>query len=785
MRACLAILIDSFREAAASRILWIALATIVVVLLALSPLGFKTATSTQLRPFELVDTERFLRTLAEGKAAPDTAAGHLWSLLSDDQKKNVNEWINPEAPVAAQPADRHGPPRPGRLQSKVLDVINQQLKKPEFYKAEAWASVKMDDSLKAADAASLPVEELAAKNLKRLARAFPQSMDVQGDLSVSLSYGTMVLFGPLEGAPSQTERLIDETTIVILSVFLGFFGVFSSLLITASIIPRTFEPGEISLLLSKPIRRSVLFVTKFFGGCAFTLLCATVLVTGIWLLLWARFGLWRPELLLCIPLYVFLFAVYFSVSALAGVIWKNPTVSLILVVLFWIVVTTTGAVYGFMTDGYFQTQRIVEVTAAGDEVFVVDGARKIRRWDSEAADWKTACDDGRGNSLLRLLQQLQFKGIRPRIVMNEDGSKLVAVQSETSRFGDAAPGTLFTGAEDNDYIREIETTTPEPVFGVFVNKDGQMILPGTRSVYRFIGVSDQVKKTQAFFKRMPFGLFNAPPSQAFEILAARETRPLRGDAAVAFNLSNDSLVYWDHGTLSVQNREADGKYTAGATRTFDPPQSAIVASGGEFVLYAAADGTVRALDRTTLDTIAEMNLPTGEKPRFAEFATDGSWGVVLTHSGKIVTFGGREKSFVDWTPQENGRVSAIRFDVSGRLMVADGRRTISFYEYGASAPVRSLKGQTAWPYDVYDYAVLPLYRLLPKPSEVNNMVRYLVTGENSEVVGENSSSSANAMSEDLSQQRVTFDVRKSFLSNLAFIVVMLTVGCVYLMRQDF
>lgn len=785
MRACLAILIDSFREAAASRILWIALVAIVVVLLALSPLGLTTAASTQLRPFELVDTERFLRTLAEGKKTPETPAGHFWSLLSDDQKKNVDEWLSPEVPAASQPAERQGPPRRGRLQSKVLSVINQQLTKPEFYNAEAWAAVKMDDALKAADDPSLTADALAAKNLKRLTRAFPQSMDVQDDLSMSLSYGTMVLFGPLEGAPSQTERLIDETTILILSVFLGFFGVFSSLLITASIIPRTFEPGEISLLLSKPIRRSVLFVTKFFGGCAFTLLCATVLVTGIWLLLWTRFGLWRPELLLCIPLYVFLFAVYFSVSALAGVIWKNPTVSLILVVVFWIIVTTTGGIYGFMTDGYFQTQRIVEVTAAGDEVFVVDGARKIRRWDAATADWKTACDDGRGNSLLRLLQQLQFKGIRPRIVTNVDGSKLVAVQSETSRFGDAAPGTLFTGAKDNDYIREVETTTPEPVFAVFVNKDGQMILPGTRSVYQFIGVSDQVKKTQAFFQRMPFGLFNAPPTQAFEILASREAKPLRGDAAVAFNLSNDSLVYWNHGTLSVQNRLADGKYVDGATRTFAPPQSAIIATGGEFVLSAAADGTVTALDRTTLDTIAEMKLPAGEKPRFAEFATDGSWGVVLTHGGKVVTFGGREKSFVPWVPQENGRVSAIRFDASGRLMIADGRRTVSFYDYDSAAPVNSLKGQTAWPYDVYDYAVMPLYRLLPKPSEVNNMVRYLVTGENSEVVGEDSGSSSNAQGEDLSQQRVVFDVRKSFLSNLAFIVAMLTAGCVYLMKQDF
>ncbi len=67
MRACLAILIDSFREAAASRVLLIALLAIVVVLVALSPLGLTTSVSTQLRPFELIDTERFLRSLMEGK----------------------------------------------------------------------------------------------------------------------------------------------------------------------------------------------------------------------------------------------------------------------------------------------------------------------------------------------------------------------------------------------------------------------------------------------------------------------------------------------------------------------------------------------------------------------------------------------------------------------------------------------------------------------------------------------------------------------------------------------
>ena len=61
MRACLAILKDAFREAAASRILWLALGAIALVLAALAPMGLKSVPSTRLRPFELVDAEGLLK----------------------------------------------------------------------------------------------------------------------------------------------------------------------------------------------------------------------------------------------------------------------------------------------------------------------------------------------------------------------------------------------------------------------------------------------------------------------------------------------------------------------------------------------------------------------------------------------------------------------------------------------------------------------------------------------------------------------------------------------------
>lgn len=785
MRACLAILKDSFREAAASRILWIALLGIMVILLALAPLGLSTMMSTQLRPFELVDTERFLKTLQEDRRSSDTPSAHIWSLLSDDEKTSVENWLKPPEEENPSGNERSGPPRRGRIQSQVLDTVNALLTRSDFYKAENWAKVEMDEELKAADTAAVTGDLLAARNLKRLARAFPQSIDIQDETSLSLTYGTMTLFGPLRAPLEQTAKLIDSTIIAILSVFLGFFGVFSSLLVTSTIIPRTFEPGEISLLLSKPVRRSVLFVTKFIGGCAFTLLCASVLVAGVWILLWFRFNLWRPELLLCIPLYVFLFAIYFSVSALAGAIWRNATVSLILVVAFWVVVTTAGAIQGFMENLYIRSQQIVEVTASGGEVFVVDGSKTFSRWDEDTKDWVKVFEQRGENSFQMAMARMLRSAVRTRPVVSPDGQKIASLQPEFSRFGGASPASLVTGEKDSNFSRVVEAIAPDSVFAVFQTSDGKYILPGTRGVYRFVGVSEQARKSQAFLQGLFGGLLPSNSSKAFETLTAPDMESIRGDASVTFNHTDNSIAVWNNGKLSKLIYTEDGKYAAGPAKEFEPRQAAIIAAEGQFILCAKADGSLTVLDSSTLEVIAEGAIPKGDKPKATELSRDGRWGVVMTHSGHIVAFDGNDKKFVGWKPLENASVSAISFDSAGQLIVANGRRSISFYEPFSASPARVVNGNVEWPYRVYDYVVNPLYRVLPKPSELDNAVRYLVTGEKSVVIDANEGEPNNAASEDLNQQRVTFDLWASFWSNLGFIAVMLFAGSVYLIRRDF
>jgi hypothetical protein len=776
MRAIVAILKDSFREAAASRVLWIALIAIVVVLVALAPLSLESSVSNRLRARELADAEEFLQSLHAGKGTEQNPAAHLWGLLSDSQKANVEEWLK---------AGDEGPNRGGRgIQSQVLNLINGLVQNPKFYEPERWTGVILDDDLKPADNSSVASRQRVNRNIRRLAAAFPQSIVVDDLEVIALHYGPIPTNVPIPVPPSLKYQLIDGAIIFVLSVFLGFFGIFASLLVTAGMIPKTFEPGEISLLLSKPVRRSVLFITKFFGGCVFTLICASLLVGGVWILLWIRFDLWRPELLLCIPLYVFLFAIYFSVSALAGAIWRNAIVSLALVVAFWIVLTTAGTVQGIL-GLYLTSQQISEITVTGDEVFVVDASRNVARWDAEGNDWSAIlADDGRAN-FGQSMQRLMSTGTRPRVVANQDGSRIYSLEPNLGRSGGASAATLISGEKESQYQKVSEGATSEPVFGLFRARNGDVILAGTQSISRFAGLTDKEKQSREFLSRMFGGIIPASSSKAFEVLSPKFAPTIGGGAGAGFNHSDDSIVIWDKGKLTTWIRGEDGKYAAGASRDFSDKQSAVIASGGNLILCAKADGSIVVLNKSTLETIAEGSLPVGEKPKVAEFAQDGSWGVVMSHGGNVVLFGGESMAFVSWTPAEQGSVSAVSFAPNGELVLADGRRSVAWYRLSSSEPVRTLHGSTGLPYYAYDYFIEPLYWVLPKPSELDNAVRALVTGERTVVLGENNSEADETGSENLQQTRISFNLWASFWSNLGFVAVMLLAACIYLHRKDF
>ena len=165
-------------------------------------------------------------------------------------------------------------------------------------------------------------------------------------------------------------------------------GVFVAILVTASIIPNMFDAGSVNLLFSKPISRPLMYLAKFFGGCAFVLINATYLIIGLWLVVGWRFGVWHERFLYAIPVLMFLFAVYYSVSAFAGLIWRNTIMCVVASILFWLLCFTVGQVHDIMELLMNQPRRVVKITAAGDAILTVSESGSVQCWTPDLQSWR-------------------------------------------------------------------------------------------------------------------------------------------------------------------------------------------------------------------------------------------------------------------------------------------------------------------------------------------------------------------------------------------------------------
>jgi hypothetical protein len=114
-------------------------------------------------------------------------------------------------------------------------------------------------------------------------------------------------------------------------------------------------PGDV-LMLSKPIGRTRLFITKFISGLLFTALQVTVFALLAFLVIGIRGGEWEWGLFVVVPLMVVFFSYLFSVQAVVGMITRSPIASVIVTLLFWIFVFLIDAGERFTMVGVISSR---------------------------------------------------------------------------------------------------------------------------------------------------------------------------------------------------------------------------------------------------------------------------------------------------------------------------------------------------------------------------------------------------------------------------------------------
>jgi hypothetical protein len=120
-------------------------------------------------------------------------------------------------------------------------------------------------------------------------------------------------------------------------------GLLLALVWTAGFLPTFLEPNSVTVLLAKPAPRWCLLAGKYLGVLTFVAFQAAVFVGGTWLALGLRTGVWGPYAggsfvpvyLLCVPVLLIHFAIFYGFSTLLAVLTRSAVGSVLGSIIFW------------------------------------------------------------------------------------------------------------------------------------------------------------------------------------------------------------------------------------------------------------------------------------------------------------------------------------------------------------------------------------------------------------------------------------------------------------------
>ncbi|WP_425616050.1 ABC transporter permease subunit [Anatilimnocola sp. NA78] len=772
MRPYLAIVKDSFREALHSRVLWIVLIIITIFLLAVSPLSYQQTLTIGINEGDISwsDFTAQLRKVEDGSAS--RGVQRIWSLLSTSGQQAVRDY----QPLPSQPQFKDIKAH-NEVTEPLIKELNTILKREDLYQSTAFstASLRTEGKEMLRRQKDLTSEELQRLNRLLLESAFGDAIDRSPATSLQLQYAT---YNVSPALPISKPLLV--TTVRTLLPFLvdkGLLaiGLLVAIVVTAPAIPHTFETGSLHLLLSKPVSRSLLYISKFFGSCAFVLLCGTYLFIGLFLVLGARWAVWEPRLMWCIPIYTFVFAVYYSVAAFAGLVWRNVIVSILVAILFWTLCFTVG-ISKLTIEASMDKFRVRRIVPAGKELVVVDGTNTPLAWDADKKHWeivflsKELRDAHPYITLLAKLPDLHGP------VYDPQENRLVAAMISMTN----GQQTIASASADDGFVYRDGPAAPQPTLGLINEPDGQPLLFTGQGLFRPQGdLSSKKDEITVMGYKIPFTtrgpLRDAGPSpaQTWE------------DPFTATFGPDGTLYTYSRGKLQSYSKRSDGKYKPEKSEKFGARRQrrGWIAASQSTLLVAFRDGTIELRDPQTLELRKTVELQTSNSPRVVTSSPDGKWLAVILENRTLWLLPDGKDEFERARVTGQGDLSAVRFTKEGKLLVCDLVDRVTEYEVGTWKQTRQLQPPMHLQTITYHYLINPIYTVCPKPGEFYKTITHLLVEKPKAKAADEAEEGEQAG--EAPPPPLIENPWQPVYSSLAFMVFMLLLGCVYMERQEF
>jgi ABC-type transport system involved in multi-copper enzyme maturation permease subunit len=182
-----------------------------------------------------------------------------------------------------------------------------------------------------------------------------------------------------------------------IGLWLSWVAAILALISTAGVIPDLVSSGAIETVLSKPISRIRLFLTKYLMGLLFVALQVLVFSLGSFLVFGLRAGLWEPRLFLAVPIVVIFFSYLFSVCSLVGLLTRSTTTSLLATLVFWFVLFVLNSGDAVLMQFRVQGEAMLEAEQGRLTLMEKNTAKVLRQQRERAGEpvegWEPTAED--------------------------------------------------------------------------------------------------------------------------------------------------------------------------------------------------------------------------------------------------------------------------------------------------------------------------------------------------------------------------------------------------------
>lgn len=515
-------------------------------------------------------------------------------------------------------------------------------------------------------------------------------------------------------------------------------------------------------------------------------LCVIQLVVGLYLVAGLRLDIWNARLLWCIPVSVFLFSVFYSVSVLAGMRWRSPILAIGVTTMFGGICFVVGIIGGVFDGFVTGPARIKSIAVVGDVTFASTQGSGLIRFDKDSNEWVEIFGS----------DAISMDRIIPPVVIDDD--TIFTARTKGGRmnpFGSGSADLLVLSA-DNAWEPEPSLSLPPATVRLYKAADSLLTLSGSNLNQTDIagvlaaageesaGESREEKTPQTpdltggLLGRLSSMLGVAPTGFTSVLPRGMAVAPPR---VLILSASERELYLLSRARLLRLVRSEDGRsWTQAAEYELegDPSIAGVIAVSDAVVMVSRAEQPIELFDSKTLEPIAQVDLsdrllPTsvvglGES-RFMLLTSDGRCRLVIP--GVDV-----ENAFILSEQVGPTNVEAIAFHAEQNLVYVahhtdqvDLLNADDFSEQGAISPSLSVWRR------VDKYVIGPLRFVIPQTGELGETIGSIVSGKSAITMRDASGE----------EQVVRYDILRPVFSCSLFIGVMLMINCIYFGTRDY